>query len=86
MVIVVMMIVVIRLGNKLLRRHFAAMAGAALHRYARVLHHADVILVDVLGHLHHQPGGGLFLLRVIGEIEPRLSIGPDFGGVGGMAG
>ena len=52
MVIVVMMIVVVGLGHKLLWRHFAAMAGAALHRYARVLHHADVILVDVLGHLY----------------------------------
>ena len=50
------------------------------------LDHADVVVVDLPGHGEHQPGGILFRLGIIREIEPWPAVGADVFGIGGVAG
>ncbi len=69
-----------------LRAEMAAMAGAAGDRIARVVHLADVLGVDLLGHLVHKPSGGFLRLGVIGEVQTWASVGANVLGIGGMAG
>jgi hypothetical protein len=64
----------------------AAVAGAAGDRFAGVFNLADVLAVDLLGHLVHEACGGLFWLGVVGVVEARAAIGADVLGIGGVAG
>lgn len=80
------MIVVALLRSEDWRIKMPAMARSARYWNARVLQLANVVRVDVSHHFVHEPRRGLLRLRVVGIIQPRLSVRPDVLGIGGVAG
>ncbi len=81
-----MIVVMILLGRcEDWRIEMPAMARPAAHRHTRVLDHTHVVLIDVFDHPVHQSCGVLLRLRVVGKIQPRLSVRTDVVGIGGMA-
>src|SRR6185437_16791403 len=81
-----MRMLVLRRRYKGFRLQVSAMAGPTSHFPFALVHHAHVVLVNVVGHLEHEPGGFLLRLRVIGEFEHRPAVRPLLAGIGGMAG
>jgi len=83
---IVVMIVIFDGRFEGLRFDMTAMAGTAGDRRAGAVHLADVLGVDLLGHLVHEASGGFLRLGVVGVVEARTSVGANVLGVGGMAG
>ena len=75
----------LRWRNKWLRPDMPAVARPAGHGYARVIHLADVVCVDVLDHLEHHARGRLLRLCIVGKIQARPAIGPDVVRIWGVA-
>ena len=80
-------VIVLALRRRLegLRAEVSAMAGAAGDGRAGVVDLRYILRVDHLHHAHHLARRGLLGFRVVGEVEPRLSIGGQVFGVGSVA-
>ena len=76
----------LRGGNERLWSWMPSMASSASYWGAGVLDLADIVGIDLLGHLEHQPCRGLFLFGVICKVQARFSVRANVVRIGDMTG
>jgi len=76
----------LRRRHERLRGWMPSMASSASYRRTGVLELADIVGIDLLGHLEHQPCRGLFLFGVICKVQARFSVGANVVRIGDMTG